>query len=281
MNRALFRVFIALLASLAFVAPVCVSAQTGTPTAAVTGTVSDESGAPIADVTVQLRGITSKSTTTDASGKFSVSGLTAGFYVVSASKAGYTTAVQNDVPLFSGQTTTLAIQMGHVTFSSLRTIASVRTGAHALNTTQASVNVVTTSAFVDQGQPQVTRVLSQIPGVQISFPSNSANAAAPGAITVPNIRDATSYETASLIDGHPISVGQYGDNVTTFLNPFMFGSMEVVKGPGADAPEVNNAIGGTTNFRTKDPTLKPYSQMLFGIDNRGGSLSNFEYSNTI
>ena len=281
MKRAQVSVFFAILACVAFIAPVCVSAQTGTPTAGVTGTVSDESGAPIVDATVQLRGITNKSTTTDAAGKFSLTGLTAGFYIVSASKAGYTTAVQNDVPLFSGQTTTLAIQMGHVTFSSLRTIASVRTGAHALNTTQASVNVVTTSAFVDQGQPQVTRVLSQIPGVQISFPSNSANAADPGSITVPNIRDATSYETASLIDGHPISVGQYGDNVTTFLNPFMFGSMEVVKGPGADAPEVNNAIGGTTNFRTKDPTLKPYSQMLFGVDNRGGSLSNFEYSNTI
>ncbi len=270
-----------LIACCALLSPLAVSAQTGTPTAAVTGTVTDESGAPIAGVTVDLRGITNKTTTTDSAGKFSVSGLVAGFYVVSASKAGYTTAVQNDVALFSGETTTLAIQIGVVTFSSLRTIASVRTGAHALNTTPASVSVVTTSTFIDQAQPQVTRVLSQIPGVQISFPSNSANAASPGSITVPNIRDATSYETASLIDGHPISVGQYGDNVTTFLNPFLFGSMEVIKGPGAAAPEVNNAIGGTTNFRTKDPTLKPYAQMLVGVDNRGGTLSNFDYSNTI
>lgn len=281
MTRALIRAFIVILVALAFIAPLSAKAQTGTQPASVTGTVVDESGAPISGVTVEIRGITTKSAVTDAAGKFTISGLTAGVYAVAASKAGYTTAIQNDVAMFAGQTATLSIQMGHVTFSSLRTIASVRTGAHALNTTQASVNVVTTSTFLNQAQPQVTRVLSQIPGVQISFPSNSANAAAPGAITVPNIRDATSYETASLIDGHPISVGQYGDNVTTFLNPFMFGSMEVVKGPGADAPEVNNAIGGTTNFRTKDPTLKPYAQMLFGVDNRGGTLSNFEYSNTM
>lgn len=257
------------------------SATSSSQTATVTGKVTDETGAPIAGARIEMRGVTSKTAVSDAAGNFTVSGLTAGFYTVSSSKAGYTTAVQNDVALFSGQTTTLTIQMGVVTFSSLRTIASVRTSAHALNTTPASVNVVTTSTFIDQGQPQVTRVLSQIPGLQISFPSNSANAAAPGAITVPNIRAATSYETASLIDGHYISVGQYGDNVTTFLNAFMFGNIEVVKGPGADAPIVNNAIGGTTNFRTKDPTATLYTQALFGLDNHGGSLSNFEYSNTI
>jgi outer membrane receptor protein involved in Fe transport len=259
------------------------SAQTTTPTATatVTGTVTDESGAPIAGASVVLRGITTQSTTSDAAGKFSVTGLTPGFYVLTATKPGYTTATQNDVALFAGETTTLAIQMPTLTLTSLRTIASVRSSAHALNTSPASVNVVTTSTFIDQGQPQVTRVLSQIPGLQISFPSNSANAAAPGAITIPNIRDATSYETASLIDGHPISVGQYGDNVTTFLNAFMFGSMEVVKGPGADAPEVNNAIGGTTNFRTKDPTATPYTQVLFGVDNRGGTMSNLQASDTI
>jgi outer membrane receptor protein involved in Fe transport len=230
---------------------------------------------------VTLKGPSTKTTASDAAGKFSITGVAAGSYVLSVTKAGYTPAIQNDVIVLGGQTVGLSIRLSPVTFSSLRTIASVRTTGHALNTSAASVNEVTTSTFIDQAAPQVTRVLSQIPGLQISFPSNSANAAAPGAITVPNIRAATSYETASLIDGHPISVGQYGDNVTTFLNSFMFGSVEVVKGPGADAPQVNNAIGGTTNFRTKDPTATPTSQMLFGFDNHGGTLSNFGYSDTV
>ncbi len=273
------------LATCAFIAlgavPLASSAQTAPSTATVTGTVNDESGAPIPGAFVVLRGPATKNGTSDAAGKFSIAAVPAGNYVLSVTKGGYTAAVQNDVILLGGQTVNLAVRMSAITFSSLRTIASVRTGAHALNTSAASVNEVTTSTFINQAQPQVTRVLNQIPGIQISFPSNSANAAAPGAITVPNIRNATSYETASLIDGHPISVGQYGDNVTTFLNAFMFSAIEVVKGPGADAPEVNNAIGGTTNFRTKDPTLQPYGQMLLGVDNRGGTLSNFEYSNTI
>lgn len=255
-------------------------AQTAT-TASLSGTVTEESGAPIAAANVVLRGPTTKSTTTDPGGKFTFDGIAPGSYVLSVTKGGYNSAVQNDVIVLAGQALSVAVHLQAITFSSLRTIATVRTNARALNTSAASVNVVTTSTFIDQAQPQVIRVLNQVPGIQISFPSNSANAATPGSITVPNIRNATAYETASLIDGHPISVGQYGDNVTTFLNAFMFGSVEVVKGPGADAPQVNNAIGGTTNFRTKDPTVTPYSQLLFGFDNRGGSLSNFEYSNTI
>jgi hypothetical protein len=261
--------------------PAVSNAQNAPQTATVTGTVADDSGAPISGASVVLKGPQTKSTSSDASGAFLFSNVRAGSYVLSVTKGGYTAAVQNDVLLLGGQTVNLAVHLAPASFSSLRTIASVRTSSHALNTSAASMNVVNTTTFIDQAQPQVTRVLNQIPGLQISFPSNSANAAAPGAITVPNIRDATSYETASLIDGHPISVGQYGDNVTTFLNAFMFSNIEVVKGPGADAPQVNNAIGGTTNFRTKDPTQNEYSQLLFGFDNRGGTLSNFEYSDTV
>jgi outer membrane receptor protein involved in Fe transport len=250
-------------------------------TGTVNGTVQDESGAAVANAYVTLKSSATKTTTSDGAGKFAITGVAPGSYVLSVTKGGYTPAIQNDVIVLAGQTVSLSVRLTAITFSSLRTIASVRTTGHAINTSAASVNEVTTSTFIDQAQPQVTRVLSQVPGLQISFPSNSANAASPGAITIPNIRAATSYETASLIDGHPISVGQYGDNVTTFLNSFMFGSIEVVKGPGADAPEVNNAIGGTTNFRTKDPTASPTSQLLFGFDNHGGTLSNFSYSDTV
>lgn len=250
--------------------------------ATVTGTVADENGAPIAGASVDLRGPADLKTSSDQSGAFEFSNVAPGVYSLSVTHPGYATAFQNDIVLIGGQTQSLAVRMGTETFSSLRTIASVRSnGSGTINTSAASVNVVTTQAFVNQAQPQVTRVLSQVPGLQISFPSGSANAAAPGAITIPNIRDATSYETASLIDGHYISVGQYGDNVTTFLNPFLFSAVEVIKGPGADAPEVNNAIGGTSNFRTKDPTLTPVPDVLFGVDNHGGTFTNFGFSDTL
>ncbi|MDP9017240.1 MAG: TonB-dependent receptor, partial [Candidatus Eremiobacteraeota bacterium] len=249
--------------------------------AVVNGVIEDGTAAPVAGALATLKGPQKYSATSDAQGKFSITNVMPGQYTLIVTKAGYSTAVQESLIALAGQVQEFTIKIDQVSFSSLHSIGTVQSkGRGTFNATAASVNVVTTQAFIDQAEPQLTRVLSQVPGLQISFPSGSANAASPGSITIPNIRGATAYETASLIDGHAISVGQYGDNVTTFLNSFMFSSAEVIKGPGADAPLVNNAIGGTTNFRTKDPTLTPVVQYLAGLDNRGGTLTNFSYSDT-
>lgn len=267
-----------------------VSAQTpATPAAAadtthgnIQGTVKDNNGAPVADARVTISGVETKSTMTNATGSFSFTGLTAGLYTLTASKAGYQTANQPDLAVFAGQTQSLAITMPALTFSSLRTIASVRSvGRGTFNTSPAAISVVSSQTFIDQAQPQVMKILNETPGIVASLPSASANAAAPGAITVPNIRGALSFETASLIDGHPVSVGTYGDYVTTFLNPFMLQNVELVKGPGADAPEVNYAIGGTVNFRTKDPSYKQTGMWQAGMDNFGSSIINVGISNTV
>ncbi|MBV9271487.1 MAG: TonB-dependent receptor [Candidatus Eremiobacteraeota bacterium] len=259
-----------------------VAAEPTSTAISVSGSGEETSGAPVAGANVLLRGPQNYTALTDSHGAFAFNNVTQGIYSLSVTKPGYNTALQNDIALLPGQAQTLAVRIDRLTFSSLRTIADVRAaGRNSINTSPASVSIATTQSFINQAQPQVTRVLNQIPGIQISLPSNSSNGASPGSITIPNIRAATSYETASLIDGHPISVGQYGDNVTTFLNSFMFGGVEVIKGPGAESPVVNNAIGGTTNFRTLDPTATAVAQMLLGVDNRGGTLSNFNYSNTV
>lgn len=251
-------------------------------TGTLSGAVHDEAGSPIPDASVRLTGPSSYKTVTDQQGDFTFAAVAAGIYSIAIAKPAYVSAAQSDIVVVGGGSQALTVVMEHVTFSSLRTIASVRVrGSAAINTSAASINSISPQEFVNQAQPQVTRVLNEVPGIQISLPSNSTNGASPGSITVPNIRNALAYETASLIDGHPISVGQYGDNVTTFLNAFMFGNVEVIKGAGASSPVVNNAIGGTVNFRTKEPTLTPQMQLMFGFDNRGGTISNFGYSNTI
>lgn len=291
MNR-LFRILTVVALVLGLVGPVSVAtvfAQTPTSapaanqtTGTVQGTIKDTSGAPVADAKVTITGQVSKSTTSDANGAFSFTSLAAGIYMLTASKAGYQTATQPDLSVLAGSTETLAIVMPAFTFQSLRTIASVHAvGRGSFNTTPASVSVVTSQQIQEQGVTQVMQVLNQTPGIVASLPSTSANAAAPGAITVPNIRGALSFETASLIDGHPVSVGTYGDYVTTFLNPFMLGNVEVVKGPGVASPEVNYAIGGTVNFETKDPTFTPQGIWQVGTDNFGGSVENAGFSDTL
>ncbi|HEY8298289.1 MAG TPA: TonB-dependent receptor [Candidatus Baltobacteraceae bacterium] len=248
----------------------------------VTGKVTDTNGAPVAGAAVALTGPATYRSATDATGAFTIGDVGQGVYSVAISKAGYNPVNEDFFTVLAGASPNIVVTMQAINFTSLRTIASVRaTGRGTFNTTPASVNVISAQTIQEQGATQVMKVLDETPGIVASLPQTGGNAAAPGAITFPNIRGALSYETATLIDGHPVSVGTFGDYVTTFLNPFMLQNVEVVKGPGVEAPEVNYAIGGTVNFETKDPTYTPTGFYSAGIDNRGSATVNFGLSNTV
>ena len=260
------------------------AAQIAQATASVvSGLVADTSNAPVAGAIITLTGPRTYTATSDAQGRYTITGVMPGVYVAAVSRAGYQTGTEQDVAVTAGTPVTLNVQLAAPTLTSLRVIGSTRTifSRASFNTSPAAVNVVSTQTFIDQGQPQVKAILNQTPGIVVSLPATSGNGAAPGAITFPNIRGGLSFETASLIDGHPVSVGAFGDYVSTFLNAFTLGSVEIVKGPGANAPEVNYAIGGTVNFRTLDPSRKPTGYQTIGMDSWGGVFSNFGYSNTI
>ena len=255
-----------------------------TASAPVTGTITDNQGAPLPNATVTFRGAVTAVAHTEANGTFTIS-VPPGVYSVTAEHAGYQTATQDDVSVLAGGVNVnVALTAG--TFSSLRTIGSTRTSAARVggrtpfNVTPASEQIVGQQVFRDEGQLQLRTVLDQTPGIISGLPGSSANTAAPGAITFPDVRGALSFETSTLIDGHPLAVADYGDYVTTFLSPYVLQSVEVIKGPGAAAPQIVRAIGGTVNFRTLDPTLHPTGNVTYGIDSFGGQFSNVNYSNT-
>jgi len=266
-------------AALAATAPAPASPSVGV----VAGTVSDSSGTALAAVVVSISGATTASTATGNTGDFSFNDLPPGIYTLSATKGGYNTTTVTDIYVLAGSATTVSVMLTAASFSSIkslgRTVVTARRGG--FNATTASVSVMTPTIFRDQGQLQVARIMDQTPGVVTGHPGTSANDSAPGAITFPNIRGGLSFETASLIDGHPVSVGAFGDYVTTFLNSYLLGDVELVKGPGADAPVINYAIGGTINFRTRDFTSHPYYAADYGIYGYGGQFSNFVASSTV
>lgn len=250
--------------------------------ATVSGRITDsQTGGPVVNATVSLKGPANYTATTDASGGFSIPNVTPGVYSVSVTKPGYNALTQDTFAIVPGSTPNIVGTLQPITFTTLRTIASVRSTARGtFNVTPASVNVVTAATLQQQGQTQVMQVLNQTPGIVANFPSTSANGADPGSITFPNIRGALSFETASLIDGHPVSVGTFGDYVTTFVPAFTMGAIEVIKGPGAESPNVNYAIGGTVNFTTKEPTYVPQGELWLGADTRGSTLLNFDFTGT-
>ncbi|MBV8066377.1 MAG: TonB-dependent receptor [Candidatus Eremiobacteraeota bacterium] len=259
---------------LAFASGACAGAIAQAPaTGSLAGSVTDASGNAVAGAAVIVTGSKTYTAVTDSHGTFSIDAVPPGTYGIRVSKGGYQPASESGLVVAPGGPTPVAISLLPVTLQTIAYVKSAGGGPH-FNTTPAAVNVVTSQAFENQAQTQVTQVLNQVPGVQISFPGGSANGAAPGSVSVPTIRGAASYETASLIDGHPLAVASYGDYITSYLSSFMFGTVEVVKGPGSDALEVNNAINGTINFRTKDPTAQPVPDYEVGFTTNGGSYAN-------
>jgi outer membrane receptor protein involved in Fe transport len=258
-------------------APAAAPVSTGT----ISGVATDSGGGPLAGVQIVANGPAHAVATTGPNGAYTLSGLPPGVYTIAASKTGYSATTQVDVAVLAGAPQVLNVSLAAATLSSLREIGrvNVSSGRSGFNASPAAVSIISNQAFVDQSQPQVARILEQTPGVVSSLPGG-VNNASPGAITFPNIRGALSFETAALIDGHPLSVGQYGDYVTTFLNSFVLQDVELIKGPGAASPTIARAIGGTINFRTLDPSLHLRGTATVGIDSFGGVFSNFGYSNT-
>ena len=259
-------------------APSAPAATTGT----VSGVVKDNSGVAQAGVSITATGAVTKSTQTDANGLYTLV-LPPGIYQLVAAKSGFDQASLSEYPVVAGVSSTANVTLTALTFSSLKEIGrvSVSSGGSTFNTSPASVSTISNQTFADQGQIQVQRILDQTPGIVVDHPGTSANNASPGNITVPSIRGGLGFETASLIDGHPLSVQSFGDYVTTFLNSYVLQDVEVIKGPGANAPETYYAINGTVNFRTLDPTPTLTGQVDYGLDSEGGQFSNFRVSDTI
>jgi outer membrane receptor for ferrienterochelin and colicin len=176
--------------------------------------------------------------------------LPAGTYSVIVTAPGFQTTQTDDVVVPA--TLPIVFALPNAT---LQTIGRAVTSSSAvqINSTAAAKTTISDQVFVDQGQTQVMNILDEIPGVDVIRSSGSS----PGSNSSIELRGAQPYETQVLIDGHPVTLSAGGVNGfnTTFLNANILGGIEVEQGPGALPNTIENAIGGTINFRT--PTITP------------------------
>ncbi len=169
----------------------------------------------------------------------------------------------------------------HLSVQTLSSIGGTTTSARVpFNTQPGAYATISHQTVLDQEQPQFSRLLDQTPGVTSNHTASS-NPASPGVQTSPNLRGTLDYEKTTLIDGHPVATGRFGDYVTSFMDAYVFQSVEIAKGPGAFAPLVVNGLGGSINFRTPDPTRAPSSALDFVTDGNGGTLGHLRFSDTI
>lgn len=275
------RFWVALAATVLLLAPATTLAQ-GSGSATISGKVSTTSGAPVGGAAVVLSGAVSERTTTDSSGGYSFTSLPVGFYQIVVTKAGFLESIAN-VAVAAGASVTADVQLQVQSFTTLRTIARASTnepGRAPINQSTAAIDTISSQVFMDQGQQQVSKVLNETPGIFTTpyYPGNGnpTNGASPAAPQTPQIRGALPYETESLIDGHPVSVGSAGYYFPNILNPFLLQDVELVKGPGSMPEEINYAINGTVNYRTLDPTAESHETAMFGDDTWGGISTGFK-----
>jgi hypothetical protein len=281
----------ALILSAIAIAPVAAAAAP-VGTGSLAGVITDPAQNPVSGVAIKISGPVSRSTVTDSAGSFSIDDVPPGTYTVNVTKAGFT-PVRDTATVSAGSITNAKLQLAAASFSSIKTIGRVAvatSGRNTLNTSTASVATISGETFIEQGLLNVNRALNELPGVVVGVGSGFsggtagdgvANGASPLVTGIPQLRGTLPYETASLIDGHPISIGVYGTFNPAFINPYILGDTEIVKGPGATAPNINYAIGGTINFRTLEPTRTPKQSFDLGVDQFGGQNANLRATGTV
>jgi len=285
-HAALFRPALALLLVLALGALpggwASLAASAQTPTATLNGTATDGQGNSLGGVTIGLTGPGTYTTTTGNDGKYQIAGIKPGIYSVRATHLGYNEATQENYILLAGTASNLDVSLVQQTVSSLQEIGRVRVSARSssFNPTPASVVIVPAATFQEQGALGLARVLEELPGLNFAYPIAGGNNAGRTAYAVPTIRDGLPTETSTLLDGHPVGNGDNGATIISFISTYTLGGIELIKGPGAAAPEINNAINGTVNFRTLEPTSRQQGSITFGVDGYGGQFSNWRATGT-
>jgi outer membrane receptor protein involved in Fe transport len=243
-------------------------------TGSISGVVTSQ-GIPVASATVELRGVSTQRTTTDGQGRYGFTAVPSGEYQLIVTKGGFFQTIAT-VAVAAGAALTEDIALAPESFTSLRTIAHVSTGAPGraqINQSTAAINTISSQEFEQQGQVQVSKMLNETPGIISWSASESNNGADQLSPQFVQIRGAQTYETESLIDGHPVSASLGGSFDPRLLNPGLLQSVEVVKGPGSMPTEINYAIGGTVNYITLQPTRAPQAYVNVGVDNWGGVTS--------
>ncbi len=245
-------------------------------TATLSGIVLDVSGKPLGDARVTILGSgASRTLRSGPDGRFSIA-LPPDTYSVSVSAPGFESTRNDGVTIVPGQGANLKISLANATLQTIGRTSGNR--ATSVNTSTAATTVVSGQTFVDQGQNQVINVVDQIPGVEIVRSSSNE----PGANTSIAIRGAQPYESQVLIDGHPVvssANGAFGFN-STFINSLLLGDVEVNKGPGNLPNTIEDAVGGSLNFKTPTITGGPTGSAVVGYDSFNGNYYGLKASDT-
>ncbi len=235
--------------------------------ATLTGTVVDAStNKPLPGVVVVATGNASNfSVTTAGDGTFTLS-LPEGVYDINANTGGFQAGVVSAFAVTSGATSMIRIPLIEANSNSLRTIGRVSvTRRNSINLSSSAIATLDSGTIFQRDLPNLSDTVPELPGVTLL---RTTGATANSFFVVRG----GDVETRVNIDGHPVSVGTFGNYNTNYAIASIFDQVEVLKGTGLNGPTAGESAFGTVNLRTRDFSPTNYADIKLGDDNYAGSI---------
>jgi iron complex outermembrane receptor protein len=228
---------LSLLMALALVAaPVPAAA----PVAAITGVVTDTSGAPLVDVRVTIVEA-NRSTRTDAEGRFAFYQLARGTYGLSFARIGYAPQVHRVRLDAEDSRLAVALVPSLVELPPIQ-VTSSPLATNLLDAPQPT-SVVSAEDLSSVGAPSLGETVNVLPGVR--------NYSTGVGIGKPVIRGLTSNRVLVLADGQRLESQQWGDEHGPNVETADAARIEVIRGP-ASVLYGSDALGGVINVIDRD-----------------------------
>jgi outer membrane receptor protein involved in Fe transport len=251
---------------LAALAVVFIAASAFAQGAAITGTVTDESGGSLPGATVVVAGAGgSRTGYTDSEGKFSIAPAGNGPYKVSVTMPSFAITHQDGVAAGAALTFSLKIAgLGETVVVSASKIESTLANAPV------TMSVVSSATLATAPSQNFGDILRNVPGVNvIQTSARDVNL---------SMRQGTSTlatSTLVLLDGRSIYLDFFGLVLWDLIpsNPADIKQIEVVRGP-ASAVWGANALTGVVNILTKTPRENPNTTVSLSggtFGTKGGS----------
>lgn len=229
------------------------AAQSLLSASALSGTVTDQTGASIAGATVKVRRVSSgfeRAVAADASGAYRVEGLQPGEYLVSAVTDGFSVASQPVVLDASGRVVNFTLRPGSLTENVSVITTEIATTPEELQRIPGSVEVLDRQTLEIARPFTFNEALRKFPGVYVR---DEEGFGLRPSISIRGLDPNRSAKVLLLEDGVPLGHAPYGDTDAYYHPPIeRYNGIEVLKGSGqiAHGP---NTLGGLLNYLTPNP----------------------------
>jgi len=244
-------------------------------TGKIQGHIRDQSGAPVASAEVAIVG-SAFITTADPRGYYFINNVPAGVYDLKASFIGYKALEVTGLRVIQGQTMTqdVVLELAPLQIEDVTVIAATNP---LVPRDQVTTKQIVSGDFVKQlPVNQINEVLTLQPGI---LPSTT-----PGNLTGIQVRGGRGDETATYIDGVPVSPGFRGtggfgigtlfSELTVGVNGFEDASVTT----GAYSAEFGNAQSGILNIATRSGGPKFNGDVRVESDAMWSSTTSVGYS---